>query len=102
MKKLEFYVPSADRDTVLEALFAAGAGRIGNYDRCCWFVEGTGQFRPLPGSNPHLGQQDQTHQEPESKVELVFDAGLQAEVVAALKQAHPYETPAYQILSVEL
>ncbi|GAA4895335.1 NGG1p interacting factor NIF3 [Ferrimonas pelagia] len=101
MKKLEFYVPSAQRESVLEALFAAGAGQIGHYDRCCWFTEGTGQFRPLAGSRPHLGQQDQTHQEPESKVELVFDAALQQPIIAALKAAHPYETPAYQILNVE-
>ncbi|SDJ96876.1 hypothetical protein SAMN04488540_11677 [Ferrimonas sediminum] len=102
MKKLEFYVPKPQLEQVLEALFHAGAGRIGDYDCCCWYTEGQGQFRPLAGSQPFLGQQDAVHREPEYKVELVFQAALQPDIIAALKQAHPYETPAYQVLSIEL
>ncbi|GAA5189991.1 NGG1p interacting factor NIF3 [Ferrimonas gelatinilytica] len=102
LKKLEFYVPSEDRERVLAALFAAGAGQVGHYDQCCWFSEGTGQFRPLPQSRPHVGEVGTLHRLSESKVELVFEAAKQSAIVGALKAAHPYETPAYQILTVEL
>ncbi|MBY6188314.1 NGG1p interacting factor NIF3 [Marinobacter hydrocarbonoclasticus] len=101
MKKLECYVPTPHLDALLAALFAAGAGRIGDYDQCCWVTEGRGQYRPLPGSSPFLGEIGQLHREPESKIELVFEAALKTEVVAALRAAHPYETPAYQILAVD-
>ncbi|TKB50014.1 NGG1p interacting factor NIF3 [Ferrimonas sediminicola] len=101
MKKLEFYVPKAHLEPVLDALFHAGAGRIGHYDRCCWYAEGMGQFRPIEGADPYVHSGQQVHREPEFKVELVFQAALQTEVIAALKQAHPYETPAYQVLGIE-
>ena len=51
-----FYVPTANAETVKNAVFEAGGGRIGNYDRCCWQTTGTGQFRPLAGSQPFLGE----------------------------------------------
>ncbi|WP_028109480.1 NGG1p interacting factor 3 protein, NIF3 [Ferrimonas futtsuensis] len=101
MKKLEFYVPKAHLESVLEALFHAGAGRIGNYDSCCWYTSGMGQFRPLEGADPYVHSGEQVHREEEYKVELVFQASLQTEVISALKRAHPYETPAYQVLSIE-
>ena len=57
MFKLCFYVPDSHLDAVKQAIFAVGGGRIGLYDSCCWQVQGLGQFRPLPGSQPHLGEQ---------------------------------------------
>jgi hypothetical protein len=57
MYKLCFFVPESHLETVKEAIFEAGAGRIGDYDRCCWQVLGDGQFRPLPGSQPFSGKQ---------------------------------------------
>ncbi|VAW69960.1 Bsu YqfO NIF3/CutA domain, partial [hydrothermal vent metagenome] len=57
MYKICVYVPEKSVETVKQALFDAGAGRIGNYDSCCWQTEGTGQFRPLAGSNPAIGSQ---------------------------------------------
>ena len=97
MYKLCVYVPETHLEMVKHALFAAGAGRIGNYDSCCWQVAGQGQFRPLAGSAPYLGQTGQVETVLEYKVELVCADELIAAAVAALKQAHPYEEPAYQV-----
>lgn len=95
MFALQVYVPISHVEKVKLALFAAGAGRIGNYDSCCWQTTGVGQFRPLLGSTPHIGQTDELEQVEEVKLELVCQkADLQA-VEMALRQAHPYETPAF-------
>ncbi|MBY5993676.1 NGG1p interacting factor NIF3 [Ferrimonas balearica] len=102
MKKLEVYVPASHLEGLLTALFEAGAGRLGDYDQCCWVSEGRGQYRPLPSSAPFLGTVGKLHREPEHKVELVFDAALKDTIIAALKTAHPYQTPAYQVLAFEL
>lgn len=99
--KLEFYVPIENADAVKNAIFAAGAGKIGNYDCCCWQTTGTGQFRPCEGSNPYLGEQDQIETVEELKVELVCAPELIEPVIAALKDSHPYETPAYQYWEVK-
>ena len=101
MYKLEYYVPKSHFKATTEALFSAGAGRIGNYDSCCWCTEGQGQFRALDGADPYLGQIGQVEREPELKVELVLEDSLKAEVITALKASHPYETPAYQLIRVE-
>ncbi|RDE24291.1 NGG1p interacting factor NIF3 [Motiliproteus coralliicola] len=101
MLKLEYYVPASHLEATQQAIFAAGAGRIGNYDSCCWVTEGRGQFRALDGANPYLGQVGQVEQEPEYKVELVLDEQVRSAVIAALKQSHPYETPAYQLIPVQ-
>jgi hypothetical protein len=97
MYKLCFYVPESHLDAVKQAVFAAGAGRIGAYDNCCWQVLGQGQFRPLAGSKPFLGSADAIETVHEYKVELVCADAVVAEVVRSLKQAHPYEEPAYQV-----
>jgi hypothetical protein len=99
--KLEFYVPEADADAVKAAVFAAGAGRIGNYECCCWQTAGRGQFRPLAGSDPTIGEQDRVEAVDEVKVELVCAPDKLESVITALKAAHPYETPAYQYWRVE-
>lgn len=82
---------------VKAAVFAAGGGRIGAYDHCAWQTLGQGQFRPLDGSQPYLGQTRQVEVVEEWKVELVVADELIAQVVAALKTSHPYETPAYEV-----
>lgn len=101
MYKLCFFVPEADVDLVKAAVFKAGAGRIGDYDHCCWQVLGQGQFRPLPGSQPHIGQQGAIETVAEYKVEMVCDDSLVAAAVDALKQAHPYEEPAFEVWKLE-
>ena len=79
------------------AVFAAGGGRIGDYDSCAWQVLGQGQFRALDGSQPFIGQVGQVEVVEEWKVELVVADELIVAVVAALKLSHPYETPAYEV-----
>ncbi|AEJ11658.1 MULTISPECIES: YqfO family protein [Pseudomonas] len=97
MYKLAFFVPASHVEVVKAAVFAAGGGRIGDYDHCAWQTLGQGQFRPLDGSQPFLGQTGQVEAVEEWKVELVVADDLIAQVVAALKQSHPYETPAYEV-----
>lgn len=102
MFKLCLYVPATHLEQVKAALFAAGAGRIGNYDSCCWQTSGQGQFRPLQGSQPYLGQQGAVERVEEYKLELVCTAERIVAVVAALRQAHPYEEPAYDVTRIAL
>ena len=95
MYKLCFYVPASHLDEVKQAVFAVGAGRIGNYDSCCWQVLGQGQFRPLDGSQPFVGQRGEVEVVAEYRVELVCADALIHRAVQALIDAHPYEEPAY-------
>ncbi|WP_294949423.1 YqfO family protein [Sulfurivirga sp.] len=97
MYKLVFFVPVTHVEQVKQAVFDAGAGRIGNYDRCSWQVLGEGQFRPLDGANPFLGQQGEVEKVAEYRVEMVCDDAHIEKAVQALKAAHPYETPAYDV-----
>lgn len=97
MYKLCFYVPETHLDVVKNAVFAAGAGRIGTYDSCCWQALGQGQFRPLAGSQPYIGQAGLVEQVAEWKVELVVADELIHDAVKALRTAHPYETPAFEV-----
>ncbi|EXF94856.1 hypothetical protein HK44_028425 [Pseudomonas fluorescens HK44] len=101
MYKLSFFVPQSHVEVVKGAVFAAGGGRIGAYDHCSWQVLGLGQFRPLDGSQPFIGQAGLVEQVEEWKVELVVSDELIGAVVAALKQSHPYETPAYEVWRLE-
>ncbi len=100
MYKLTVFIPESALDEVKTALFAAGAGTIGNYEQCCWQVQGIGQFMPLAGSKPHIGTQDSLEIVSEWRVEMVVNDAAINKVIAALKQAHPYETPAYDVIKV--
>ena len=97
MYKLCFYVPDTHVELVKQAVFAVGAGQISSYADCCWQVMGKGQFRPLEGSNPFIGITDQVETMEEWRVELVVADELIHKAVAALKAAHPYEVPAYDV-----
>jgi hypothetical protein len=99
--KLCFYVPETHLTSLKEAVFAAGAGRQGDYDHCCWQTLGEGQFRPLPGSKPHLGQQDELTTVREYKVELLCEEKIITAVINALKRTHPYEEPAFDVVRLE-
>ena len=101
MYKICVYIPESHLQVVKDALFAAGAGRIGNYDSCCWQVAGEGQFRALEGSAPYIGQQGVVEKVKEYKVELVCEDHLLQPAIAAMKAAHPYETPAYDVWKLE-
>ena len=100
MYKICFYVPKSHLEAVKEALFLAGAGRIGNYDKCSWQCLGEGQFRPLAGSQPTIGQQDVVEVVAEYKVELVCADAHINDAIAALKAAHPYEEPAFDVMKM--
>lgn len=95
---LVFYVPVADTEAVLAALFEAGAGRVGDYDSCAFVAPGRGQFRPLAGAVPTIGDVGELTYVDENRVELTFPRERRAHVVAALRSAHPYEEPAFHVL----
>lgn len=97
MKKLVFYVPKNDAEKVKAAIFKSGAGTIGNYDCCSFETEGFGQFRPLKGSNPHIGSEGKIEKVIELKIETICSDEKIADVIKALKQAHPYEEPAIDV-----
>ncbi len=96
-RKLIVFVPPEALDAVREALFAAGAGRIGGYERCSWYAEGTGTFLGGEGTRPALGEPGREEHVREVRLETVFPAALQNEVIAALRWAHPYEEPAFDV-----
>ncbi|MCG2614367.1 Nif3-like dinuclear metal center hexameric protein [Terrimonas sp. NA20] len=100
LKKLFTFVPADKAEQVRQAMFAAGAGQIGNYSECSFNSEGSGTFRAGPGSNPYVGQQDVRHSEAEIKIEVVFPAYLESPVVAALKGSHPYEEVAFDVVAL--
>ena len=101
MYKLSFYVPIEDSENVKKTVFLAGAGQIGCYGNCCWETMGVGQFRPLSGSNPAIGKIGEVERVKELKVEMVCSDENIKNAVEALKQAHPYEEPAYEVYRLE-
>ncbi len=101
MFKICVYIPENSVENVKQALFDAGAGRIGNYDSCCWQTAGTGQFRPLEGSDPAIGSLNEVEHVREIKIELVCTDDLVKQAIAAMKQSHPYEEPAFDVWQLE-
>ncbi|CAN8140602.1 NGG1p interacting factor NIF3 [uncultured Thiomicrorhabdus sp.] len=93
--QLVFYVPESHLEAVKGAIFAAGAGVQGDYRHCAWQVKGQGQFRPMPGSNPFIGETDQLSREEEYKVEVYVAQQNLKDVMGAFFDTHPYEEPAY-------
>lgn len=90
-------VPTTDTARVREALFAAGAGELGDYRECSWTVTGDGQFRPLPGATPALGAVGEVEAVREDRVEVIAPRTARARILAALRAAHPYEEPAFDV-----
>lgn len=101
MFKLVFFVPVSHLEEVKAAIFATGAGRIGDYEHCAWEVLGQGQFRPLMGSNPFIGSQGSLEIVAEYRVELVCKESLIPAAIAALRASHPYEEPAFDVTRLE-
>lgn len=99
LDKLVVFVPHDAATRLVDALAAAGAGALGDYDRCAWTTTGTGTFRPLAGANPAIGTVGAVEEVPETRVEMVVPAGRRGAVVAALRAAHPYEEPAFDLLA---
>lgn len=98
LKKLFVFCPTANATEVRQAMFAAGAGHIGNYDECSFNSEGTGTFRGGEGTNPFVGQQGDQHHEAELKIEVIVPAWAERAVVRAMVAAHPYEEVAYDLV----
>lgn len=96
MYKLSVFVPESHLESIKSALFEAGAGKIGHYDSCCWQTLGQGQFRPLEHSSPFTGKLGQISTVTEYKLEMVVTNSRIKSAITALKQAHPYEEPAYE------
>ena len=96
-RKLIVFVPAEALDAVRDALFAAGAGRIGRYERCSWYTEGTGTFFGGEGTVPAVGEPGREERVREFRLETIFPAELHEQVIAALRRAHPYEEPAFDV-----
>jgi hypothetical protein len=96
-RKLVVFVPEDALDAVRDAVFAAGAGRIGDYERCSWYTAGTGTFLGGEGTSPAVGAAGSEQRIPELRLETVFPAERHDDVLAALRAAHPYEEPAFDV-----
>ena len=95
--KLVWFVPEEALDATRGAVFAAGAGHIGEYERCSWYTAGTGTFQGAEGTSPTVGEAGREERVPELRVETVVPAERADDVIAALVEAHPYEEVAYDL-----
>jgi dinuclear metal center YbgI/SA1388 family protein len=100
LDKVVTFVPEAHAEKVLDALAAAGAGEIGDYARCAWTVAGVGTFQPLPGASPTIGAVGDVTQVDETRIEMVLPRAARDEVIHALRTAHPYEEPAFDVFEL--
>ena len=101
LSKLTFFIPVADAQRVLDALFEAGAGEIGQYKNCSFRTEGIGTFRPGDDANPVIGSRGVDEQVPENRIEVMFPAYLERPILEVLKKNHPYEEVAYYLQHLE-
>jgi dinuclear metal center YbgI/SA1388 family protein len=100
LDKLVVFVPEHAAEHLVDALAAAGAGRIGRYERCAWTTQGTGTFRPLGGATPAIGTVGEIERVAETRVEMVLPSRARRQVLTALRAAHPYEEPAFDLLAM--
>lgn len=100
MYKICVYIPETHLEIVKGALFQAGAGHQGEYAECCWQTKGVGQFRPMKGGNPFIGSEGGLEHVSEYRVEMLCEHNLLRKVIEALKRAHPYEEPAFDIIKL--
>jgi dinuclear metal center YbgI/SA1388 family protein len=101
LKKLVAFVPLENTQTVLDALYAAGAGQIGEYKNCSFRTEGIGTFTPTDKANPYIGALNKDEEVTENRVEVIFASHLENQILRALKTAHPYEEVAYYLSLLE-
>jgi dinuclear metal center YbgI/SA1388 family protein len=100
LKKLVVFVPEADKENVLNAMFEAGAGKIGNYSECSFSGDGLGSFKPMEDANPYVGEIGKRKLEEESRVEVLVESFRVSQIVNAMKKAHPYEEVAYDLIDL--
>jgi dinuclear metal center YbgI/SA1388 family protein len=100
LKKLYTFVPLDKAEAVRNAMFEAGAGHIGNYSECSFNSKGEGTYKPGENSNPHAGSKGIQHFEAEVRVEVIFPAWLEGKIVQSMKDAHPYEEVAFDVMAL--
>lgn len=100
MDKWVVFVPPENADAVRAAMFEAGAGQIGDYSHCSWSVTGTGQFLPHEGANPAIGSVGSVERVAEDRVEVIAPARARGTVLVAMRAAHPYEEPAFDVFGL--
>ncbi|WP_163119797.1 NGG1p interacting factor NIF3 [Acinetobacter pittii] len=100
MLKLIYYVPASHLESTKQAIFSAGAGGIGNYEHCAWQVKGIGQFKPVKGADPYIGELGELEQVDEWRVETIVIEENARAVAKALKASHPYEEPAFEFIQI--
>lgn len=99
--KLVVFVPLSHADAVRDAIHAAGGGTLGNYSHASFSSRGVGRFKPKQGANPAVGQIGELNEVEEERIEVLVDKAVVDDVVAAMKKAHPYEEPAYDLYKLE-
>ena len=99
--KLVTFVPEVSAETLRKALFKAGAGHIGNYSSCSFYVEGSGTFLASDNCNPYRGEVGHIHTEKEVRIETIFPSYLKSSIISSLLSAHPYEEPAFDLYKLE-
>ncbi|MFZ2886876.1 MAG: hypothetical protein WA021_03600 [Minisyncoccia bacterium] len=95
-------VPVEHADVLRKVMAEAGAGKMGNYSHCSFSYSGTGRFWPSEGSNPAFGTKGELNAIPEERIEMLCERAVVQDVIAAMKEAHPYEEPAYHYIPVEI
>ncbi|MDR2884363.1 MAG: Nif3-like dinuclear metal center hexameric protein [Deferribacteraceae bacterium] len=100
--KVTVFTPPSHTDAIIDAISAAGGGTMGNYKRCAFSVRGAGTFTPLEGANPYIGTVGEPADVEEARIEMIVPAASTKGVVAAIKDAHPYEHPAFDVAPINL
>jgi len=100
LKKLYTFVPADKAEQVRAALFEAGGGQIGNYSECSFNTDGTGTFKAGKDTDPYVGERGIQHQEKETRIEMIFPAYLEGTIIRAMKNAHPYEEVAFDVVAL--
>ena len=101
MYKIVVFIPETHLEQVKESMFCAGAGKIGQYDSCCFETKGKGQFRPLKGSKAFVGKVGEVEMVDEIRLEMVVEDEFIKNVISNMKKTHPYEMPAYDVIRLE-
>jgi len=101
MYKLAYYVPLEAKEKTKNALFSIGVGKYNNYEQCSFETLGQGQFKPINNANPYIGEKDSIAYVNEYKVEMICSNELIKKAVEILKEAHPYEEVAYEVIKLE-
>ena len=101
MYKLNYYVPTKAKEKTKKALFGIGVGKFDNYEHCAFEILGRGQFKPIGSANPYIGKTGTLEYVEEYKVEMICRDDLIKKAVEVLKEAHPYEEVAYEVIRLE-